>query len=303
MHRSLVVVTAAGLAFGGCSDLRLFVTPEGNIAVGPSGAATAGPGQGLNGERDQPPPERHVSRSAFDNWQPPPMGVLPPDGYLRHSSTAVIVPAGGLGITLRASDSIVPSWGGDFYVRVDLTAGQAGDRPPSRDLAIIIDPTDRASLARSRRLAAAVFETLRPGDRATVISTAGGQVLVPLVPYAGVPLLVERTARIERSDQDTSLAAALEQAVALLGPTRETGARMRRVIVMSGSRGLIDAETRDWIRAATDGHIDVSLVPFTRGASERFERLGLTTQAMSLPVPDDDDAHERATITELSALP
>ncbi len=306
MHRSLVVVTTAALAFGGCSDLRLFVTPEGNIAVGPNGAATAGPGEGRGGERDQPPPERHVSRSAFDNWQPPPMGVLPPDGYLRHSSTAVVVPAGGLGITLRASDTIVPSWGGDFYVRVDLTAGQPGERPPARDIAIVIDPTDRASLARSRRLAAAIFETLRPGDRATVISTAGGQVLVPLVPYAGAPLLIERTSRIERGDQDpsfASLAAALEQAVTLLGPTRESDARMRRVIVMSGSRALIDAETRDWIRAATDGHIDVSLVPFTRGAAERFERLGLMTQAMSLPVPDNDDAHERATVTELSALP
>lgn len=303
MLRSLVAVTTIALALGGCSDVRLFVTPEGNIAVGPRGAATAGPGEGRGGERDQPPPERHVSRSAFDDWQPPPMGVLPPDGYLRHSSTAVVLPAGGLGITLRASDSIVPSWGGDFYVRVDLTSGPSSERPPARDLAIVIDPTDRASLARSRRLAAALFETLRPGDRATVISTIGGQILVPLVPYAGMPLLVERTSRIDRSDQDPTLAAALERALTLLGPSREASPRLRRVIVLSGSRALIDAETRDWIRAATDGHIEISLVPFSRGAAERFQRLGLMTQAMSLPVPDDDDLHERATIAELSALP
>src|SRR4051794_31979299 len=132
MHRSLLVAAAA-VALGGCSDLRLFVTPEGNIAVGPSGAATAAPGEGRMSDRVAPP--RHIATSAFDDWRPPPMGVLPPDGYLRHSSSPVLMQAGGIGLTLRASDTIVPSWGGDFYLRVDMRAGLQGERPPARDVA------------------------------------------------------------------------------------------------------------------------------------------------------------------------
>ena len=301
MHRSLLVAAAA-LALGGCSDLRLFVTPEGNIAVGPSGAATAAPGEGHVTDRNEPPP-RHMATSAFDDWRPPPMGVLPPGGFLRHSSEPSLLQVGGIALTLRASDAIVPAWGGDIYLRVDMRVGQQGERPPGRDIAIIIDPTDHDSLVRARRFASAVFETLRVGDRGTVISTTGGQVMVPLVPFAGVPLLIERTQRLERSDGESSLAAGLEQAVALLGSSQPNESRMRRLIVFSGSRALIDAETRDWVRAATEAHVDVSLVPLTHGASERFERLQLMTQSMALPVPDTDDTHEHELVAELSALP
>ena len=287
----------------GCNPARwISVSREGNITVGPPGAATASGGASRTDRI--PPPERHVAHSAFDDWQPPPLGVLPPDGILRNSSTPVAMQAGALALLLRASDSLVPSWGGDFYLRIDLRAGLSNEHPPARDIAIVIDPSDRDSLVREKRLAASLFETLRPGDRGTIITTAAGQTLVPLVPFAGVPLLIERTRRIERADANTiSLADALEQAVTLLGAGRQEDARMRRLIVLSGNRALIDAESRDWINAATEGHIEVSLVPFTRSASERFERLQLTTQAMALPVPENDDAHEHETITELSALP
>jgi hypothetical protein len=209
--------------------------------------------------------------------------------------------AGGVGMTLRASDRLVPSWGGDYYVRVDVRSAALTERPPSRDLAVVIDTRDHGSLDRMRRLGAAIFETMRPGDRGALLTSGdGGQVLVPLYSFAAVPLLVERAGSFD-PDPNDDLGVAIQRAVAYLS---SGGAdRTRRLIVFSSSSAVLDSEVREWVSVARQSQIDVVLVPFAVGTAIRFQRLASVTQATAVGQIPHDDAEEQRSVETLSALP
>lgn len=294
----------AALTFtaGACS---VFVTPEGNLAVGQRGAGT---NVGPNGLRDRapesaPPPRPHIQRTAWDSWRPPPLGVLPPGTLLRNSAEAVTLQAEGLRATIRISDRLVPSWGGDVYFRIDLQAGSTSERPPRRDLGVVLDYRNREALPRAIRMASALFETLRDGDRGALMVTAeGGRTLVPLLSFGAGPLLMERlrdyqTPVVSADD----LPYALQQA-AITMSTRDTS-RIRKLVVFTGSDAVVTGETVQWIDTATQDGLDVVFVPLSRGASARLAPLGQRTQATVLPeiLPTDDA--ERQTIDELASLP
>lgn len=293
---------ASALAAASCAAITARVTPEGNLAFGPRNAALSPPGTGrMNDAPEDRPPTRHIARSAFDRWRPEPLGVLPPDNLLRNTSQPVSIRAGELALTVRASDTLVPAWGGDLYLRVDLSAGSRAEQVPPRDLVVLVDTAERDVLPRARRLAAALFETLRAADRGALVTTAEyGRVLVPLLPSSAVPLLIERTHALEaRGGED--LSAALARAVPQLGG--EVPGRIRRLVVLSGSGALIDSEARQWVEIAQHSGAEVRLVPLSPDAQRRFDALAAATDSVALPIVARDDRHEREAIEELSALP
>jgi hypothetical protein len=302
MHAASIAVIATTLgALGGCNTLSARFTREGMLAIGPRNAAVAGQAGTEGPHDDANPPERHVSRSAFDTWRPPPLGVLPPGMVLHNTSVPVQLVAGNVALTLRSSDRLVPAWGGDVYVRVDLLGGGAAEQVPPRDLVVLVDTREASAVARARRIAASLFETLHGTDRGALIATTGwGQVLVPLMPAAAGPLLIERARALEvRGGED--LASAVGRAVPMLAG-HEAG-RIRRLVVLSGSGEFISGEARQWIEVALRLGAEVRLAPLLPAASRRFEALSAVTDAIALPVLPTDDAHEREAIEELSALP
>src|SRR5262249_30578628 len=155
------------------------------------------------------------------------------------------------------------------------------ERAPPRDLAVVVDTRgDRADTARARRLAADLFETLRPDDRGALVATAEwGRVLVPLLSHGAAPLLIDRTRTFEARGAD-DLRAALEHAVPLLADA--TPGRMRRLVVLSGSGALVQAEALEWMRVAQRSGIDVLLVPLTPAARARFAPLEVSAGALVL---------------------
>jgi len=276
------------------------LTREGMLAFAPRNAATTTGGVPSAEHDDDLQPQPHIARSAFDPWQPPPLGILPPGMLLRNTSAPLHVRAGALTLTLRTSDRLVPAWGGDYYVRVDLQAAGTHVTAPPRDLVVVIDTRDRAELERAQRIAASLFESLRSGDRGALVDTSdSGRAVVPLMPSAAAALLIDRTQRLTPEGfQD--LSGALSIGVELL---EGRGSRLRRLIVLSSSGEVVRAETRQWIEAADRNGVEVRLVPLTTRASRRLEALAMATNTVALPEVTSSARHEREAIDELAALP
>lgn len=293
------ILGTATVVLSSCGGVTVFVTPEGNLALGPRNAATASPGQATSWtDHDQPPP-RHIARSALERWQPPPLGLLPPDNLLHNTSHPVRIQAGSLELVLRPADRIVPSWGGDTYVRIDLNAGTANQAPTRRDLAIVLDARDRPSLRRAQHIACALFETLRAGDRgALIVTSEWGRVLVPMLPHSAAPLLIERARSFHPRGAD-DLPSAIQNAVTTMRSPEPH--RIRKLIVLSGSDQIVTGETLEWIQAATRENIEVVLVPLTPAATRRLQPLTSRTDAAVLPHVSEERQH--ATIDELASLP
>lgn len=292
-----------------CGRAVVFITPEGNIAFGPRGAERGGPGPGgVVTDQEHGPPTPHIARSAMETWRPPPLGILPPSSVLRNTSQPQRVTAGSLGVELRGSDRLVPAWGGDTYVRVDLAAGTPRPAPPARDLAVLLDVREPNALPRARRIAGALFETLRDRDRGALVSTeARGRALVPLLGRGAMPLLVERTREYQAPAGQDDLAGALARALETMRRSEREGpgndGRIRRLVLLTASGELLDAEVIARIEALSAEGVELVVVPLSEGAARRFESLGQRTGALVLPELADDYGQERGAIEELSSLP
>src|SRR5262249_22082127 len=88
-------------------------------------------------------------RSASEPWRAPTGFLLPRDGVWRKTSKPVLMQGHRLGVVLRASDALVPAWGGEILLRIDAVApadafpaAKASVRAPI-ELALVIDAHDR----------------------------------------------------------------------------------------------------------------------------------------------------------------
>jgi hypothetical protein len=129
-------------------------------------------------------PSPITRRSASEPWRAPTGFLLPTDGVWRETSTPVALQGRGLGILLRASDTLVPSWGGEILVRIDAVVpslafpeAAASLRAPTR-LAIVVDGRG----AEVEALARAALDNLGGLDRVALIDSSPARAILPFVP-------------------------------------------------------------------------------------------------------------------------
>lgn len=122
-------------------------------------------------------PTRVVYSDPFEPWRNPVGFIAPADGTFTHTSRPVVIVTPGLIATVRPSDELVPTWGGELLLRVDLVAPAARDttRAPI-ELRLVLDGAgaDEGELVRI------ALEHLGPDDRVSVFDARG--VVVPALP-------------------------------------------------------------------------------------------------------------------------
>jgi len=178
--------------------------------------------------RDTVPPAPIARRNANEPWRAPVGFILTKDGRFTKASTPTTLSAHGLAITLRASDSRVPSWGGEVLVRIDLSA--PGDESSARwgeNVAIIVDGSGPDSPA----LVDAALAQLSARDRVTIVDSRSGRIVVPLMPasYRSMVVAAFKHYMSARVQAPRTMPAALEKAGALIASNDVT----RRVLVLT----------------------------------------------------------------------
>jgi len=132
-------------------------------------------------------PARVVTRDPYEPWRAPVGFIVPASGRFTRTSTPTLLATSGLAISLRPSDTRVPSWGGEILVRVDVIApAAAGAARWGEDVAIVLDGRGEDA----RALCEAALAQLGARDRVVVIDTAGARVVVPVMPASHRSLIL-----------------------------------------------------------------------------------------------------------------
>jgi hypothetical protein len=119
-----------------------------------------------------------VRTSAFEPWSPAGGFLLPADGVWRRVSRPLGIALPALRIVARTSDGLVPSWGGELFLRLDATAlRDAGGRRP---VALGLVVADRTGVGTP--LAYPVLEALGSDDLVAIVDADGRKVVLPAVP-------------------------------------------------------------------------------------------------------------------------
>jgi hypothetical protein len=172
-------------------------------------------------------PERIVVRDPYEPWRAPLGFLIPANRKFTQTSAPTLVSIEGLTLSLRPSDTRVPSWGGEMLVRIDvLAADAAGTARWGEDVAIVLDGRGADGPA----LFGAALARLGARDRVVVVDAAGARVQVPAIPASNRSLVlgaVERALRARRPEH-RDVARAVSAALAAL--SRGT---LRRVLVLS----------------------------------------------------------------------
>ena len=199
-----------------------------------------------HGERARIPrrhgrPERVVVRDPYEPWRAPLGFIIPANGRFTETSVPTLLSATGLAVSLRASDTRVPSWGGEILVRVDVLA--PAPEETSRwggDIAFVLDGRgeDCARLPRRR------CGQLGARDRIVVVDSSRGRILVPMMPASHRALIL---AALERRSRRRGSAARRTRPWARRSPGL-TQATERRVVVRSADpAGNEEGQARDWV--------------------------------------------------------
>ncbi len=162
-------------------------------------------------------PQPIVRRSTDEPWRPATGFLLPSDGVWRKTSTPFAVQGAGLAVVLRSSDVLVPSWGGEILLRMDMIAPvaayprSASSVRAAERLAIVIDGTGPDTLA----LAGIALDNLGGADRAGVIDATLARPVLPLLPGSHHTLFRAAVERLMVQTERPHAARALPQALAL----------------------------------------------------------------------------------------
>lgn len=170
-------------------------------------------------------PERVVFRDPEEAWRAPIGFILPKSGKFTQTSTPITIASQGIVIVLRSSDTLMPSWGGEILLRVDVHATAApGTTRDGERVAIIVDD---ASEAVGAVLEAAVAR-LGARDQLTIVDARGARTLVPPIPATHRSLALAAAAHRLSRDATRDLPGALAVARKTLGTTGT-----RRVLILS----------------------------------------------------------------------
>ena len=168
-----------------------------------------------------------VARDPYEPWRAPVGFIVPASGRFTRTSLPTILATPGLRLSLRPSDTRVPSWGGEILVRVDAVApAEKGAARWGEDVTLVLDGHGPDMLA----LCDAALAQLGARDRVVVVDTLGAAIVVPLMPASHRSLILaaiaRRLAQPGRGRRDRTAAVQ----AALLTTTRAT---YRRVMVLS----------------------------------------------------------------------
>jgi hypothetical protein len=171
-------------------------------------------------------PQRVVFRDPDEPWRPPIGFILPKSGKFTKTSTPTTLATSGLVVVLRSSDTLVPAWGGEILVRVDVTSpATPGTTRDGERVAIVVDDDGERVAA----LLDVALSRLGARDQLAVIDARGARVLVPPVPATHRSLaLAAATQRLPPSGPARDLPGAMAAARRALG---DKG--VRRVLVLS----------------------------------------------------------------------
>jgi hypothetical protein len=176
-------------------------------------------------------PERIVVRDPYEPWRAPLGFLIPASRRFTRTSSPTLVSTEGLTISLRPSDTRVPSWGGEMLVRIDvLAADAAGTARWGEDVAIVLDGRG----ADVRALCSAALARLGARDRVVVVDSAGARVHVPAIPASNRSLVLGAIDRALGKRQAARRDVARAVSVALGALSRGT---LRRVLVLSDELG------------------------------------------------------------------
>jgi hypothetical protein len=271
----------AACAVCGCE--RPFLASDGTLVFQQKGAhgASVLTANGLEFHDTRDVPDRVVVRDPYEPWRAPLGFIVPASGRFTKTSSPTVVASSGLSVTLRPSDTRVPSWGGEMLVRVDVMApATKQDARWGEDVAIVVDGRgpDTASLCE------AAVAQLGARDRVTVVDTAGARVVVPLMPASNRSLVVAAVARrlaASAPAPPVDRAGAARKAMAAL-----SRATLRRVIVLSDAPGAAREEAA---QAPGEDMVPVEVVA-TRSEDGGDDRDARTAQVRAFVPPAGDPA-------------
>jgi hypothetical protein len=249
MRGAIACVALAGV----CACERPFLARDGTLVFPEKGAhgASVVTANGLEFHDRADVPSRIVVRDPYEPWRAPLGFLVPASGRFTKTSTPTVVATTGLAISLRPSDTRVPSWGGEMLVRVDVVAPAAqGSARWGEDVALVIDGHGNDV----RVLSEAALAQLGGRDRVVVVDAARARVVVPTMPASHRSLVmaaIERTLESPRGAR-TDRAAALFAALGAL--SRGT---QRRVLVLSDDG---EGSLAEWTRSLGDEPVPLSVV-------------------------------------------
>lgn len=171
-------------------------------------------------------PQRVVFRDPDEPWRPPIGFILPKSGKFTKTSSPITLATNGLVLVVRSSDTLVPSWGGEILLRVDVHApASPGSTRDGERVAIVVDDKSEAVSA----LLDVALSRLGGRDQLAVIDARGARVLVPPVPATHRSLaLAAATQRLPPVGPPRDLNGALAAARRAVG---DKG--VRRILVLS----------------------------------------------------------------------
>jgi hypothetical protein len=201
------------------------VFPEGN---GRGASVLTANGVEFHDRLDVPKPVN--VRDPSEPWRAPIGFILPASGRFTATSRPTVAGTTGFAISLRPSDTRIPSWGGEVLIRIDILApAAAGTARWGEDIVIVIDEGGPDTLA----LADVALAQLAGRDRVTIIDARGGKVIVPTMPASHRSMVIAALEKyLKRKPTAASdLAHAIEVAHGLLGKTT-----LRRIVLLSDRR-------------------------------------------------------------------
>jgi hypothetical protein len=292
-YSCLAVVTASGLlalvlgAGAGCAGPVL--ARDGSVVMQQQGShgASVMTANGIEYHDRKDTPQRIVVRNSNEPWRAPVGFILPSSGRFVVTSRPTVMGTPGLTFALRPSDTRVPSWGGEVFVRVDLLAPAApGQSRPEERVAFIVDGDGPDAVS----LASAALSQLGGHDHITIVDVRGAHVVVPSMPASHRSLaLAAMSRRLEGRTDPADFAGALAQANSSLG---KEGPRLI-VLLTDGTSGKKMSPAAEAALAAL-GPASIPVVVAATSAHADFEALNAISGEASAILVGDESLDARA---------
>jgi hypothetical protein len=277
-------------AFGAASCARPVVARDGTLVFQEPGAhgASIVTANGIEFHDVADVPERHVVRDPYEPWRAPLGFILPANGRFTKTSVPTLIATKGLGVSLRPSDTRVPSWGGEIFVRVDVLApAPEGKARWGEDVALVLEGRG----ADLHALAQAALDQLGGRDRVEVVDAMDASVVVPTMPASNRSLVMAAIDRTMGSTPPERVepVKALQTAVDGI-----SSAAHRRILVLADAKGR---PASAWAEAMGDAKAPMTVVSANAGDLE--DRL----QAVRDFVPPSGETEFRDMVLSFDATP
>jgi hypothetical protein len=229
---------------------------DGTLVMGQSGSRGAAvvTANGVEFHDRMDVPQRIVHRDANEPWRAPVGFILPSSGKFTQTSKPTVLGTTGFAITLRASDTRVPAWGGEVLVRIDVLAPAAqGAARWGEDVAIVLDGRGPDTYA----LVDATLGQLGGRDKITIVDGMGARVIVPMMPASHRSMILAALQKQLPNKPPLQLAQALELARKSMG--KET---LRRIVVLSDRKTYeaLSPEMEQALARVHEDHIKLAAI-------------------------------------------